>query len=239
MPTAISTPALPAARPISFNHLIEQRLQGTPVAYLTGTKEFWSLNFKVTPNTLIPRPDTELLVEFVLERFSDKQELKLLDLGTGSGAIAIALASEKPNWEVTATDFSDKALTIAQENAQLNNVTKINLLHSNWFEQHDQQCFDIIISNPPYIAEQDKHLTQGDVRFEPLSALASGKTGMDDIEHITSQAEKHLNLNGWLIFEHGYDQKQQVYDCLHRHHFQKITQLNDLSGHPRITAASR
>ena len=223
----------------AFATLIEQRLHGTPIAYLTGFKEFWSMNFKVTPNTLIPRPDTELLVEFVLEKFSDQKELALIDLGTGSGAIAIAIASEKPDWKITATDVSDKALAIAKENAKFNNITNIKFIESNWFEQIDQQCFDLIISNPPYIAEHDEHLSQGDVRFEPLSALASGKTGMDDIEHITSQAEKYLNPNGCLVFEHGYDQKQQAYDCLNRYYFREITQLNDLSGHPRITTGSR
>ena len=220
----------------SFNQLIEQRHAGTPVAYLTGRKEFWSLDFKVTPATLIPRPDTEILVEFVLNQFSDRKKLKLADLGTGSGAIAIAIASEQPGWEITATDFSGKALSVARENAQAHQITNIEFIESNWFEQLDRQRFDLIISNPPYIAEQDEHLSLGDVRFEPASALISGKTGMDDIEHITKQSAQYLKPNGWLVFEHGYDQKQQVKSCFVHHHFLKITQLNDLSGQPRVTA---
>lgn len=220
-----------------FNRLIEQRHAGTPVAYLTGSREFWSMDFKVTPDTLIPRPDTETLIEFVLEKISAQAKLKMLDLGTGSGAIAIAIASERPDWVITATDISAEALAVAQENARSHKIKNIKFIQSNWFEQLEPQCFDIIISNPPYIAEQDKHLSQGDVRFEPLSALTSGETGMDDIERITSQAKAHLNSDGWLIFEHGYDQKQQVYDCLHHHHFHKITGLNDLSEQPRLTAA--
>ena len=220
----------------TFNQLIERRHTGIPVAYLIGSKEFWSLNFKVTPATLIPRPDTEILVEFVLNKFSDQKNLKLLDLGTGSGAIAIAIASERPNWEIVATDISTEALSIAAENARQHQITNIQFIESNWFEQLDRQYFDLIISNPPYIAEHDEHLSQGDVRFEPLSALASGETGLDDINRITAQSKKYLKPNGWLAFEHGYDQKQSVYDCFNHYQFQNITQLTDLSGLPRVTA---
>ena len=220
----------------TFNQLIEQRHTGIPVAYLIGSKEFWSLNFKVTPATLIPRPDTEILVEFVLNKFSDQKKLKLLDLGTGSGAIAIAIASERPNWEIVATDISTEALSIAAENARQHQITNIQFIESNWFEQLDRQYFDLIISNPPYIAEHDEHLSQGDVRFEPLSALASGETGLDDINRITAQSKKYLKPNGWLAFEHGYNQKQSVYDCFNHYQFQNITQLTDLSGQPRVTA---
>ena len=221
---------------VSFKQLIEQRLIGKPVAHLTGNKEFWSINFKVTEDTLIPRPDTETLVEFVLDNFSGQEKLNILDLGTGSGAIAISIASERPNWEIIATDISDKALTIARENAALNTITNVAFIQSNWFDQLGQKNFDLIISNPPYIARYDEHLSQGDVRFEPLTALVSGETGMDDIEKIASQSDQYLKTNGWLIFEHGYDQKQQVHDCLQKHHFKKIAQLNDLSGQARITA---
>ena len=220
----------------TFHQLIEQRRAGTPVAYLTGSREFWSLNFKVTPATLIPRPETETLVEFVLDKFSAQKNLKMVDLGTGSGAIAIAIASERPDWEIIASDTSKEALSIAAENARIHQISNIQFIESNWFEQLDQQRFDLIISNPPYIAEQDKHLSQGDVRFEPLSALTSGETGMDDIKHITVQSEKYLTPKGWLAFEHGYDQKQQVYDCFQRNNFHEIIQLTDLSGQARITA---
>ncbi len=219
-----------------FNQLIEQRRAGTPVAYLTGSKEFWSLNLKVTPATLIPRPDTETLVEFVLDKFSDKENLKLIDLGTGSGAIAIAIASEKPNWEIIATDISAEALAIAKENARSHQITNIKFIESNWFEQIGAQQFDLIVSNPPYIAEHDPHLSQGDVRFEPPGALAAGETGMNDIHQITAESKKHLKPNGWLVFEHGYNQKELAYNCFNHYAFQEITQLSDLSGQSRITA---
>ena len=220
----------------AFNQLIEQRLTGVPVAYLIGSKEFWSMNLKVTPDTLIPRPDTETLVEFVLNKFSDQTKLKILDFGTGSGAIAVAIASERPGWAITATDISAEALVIAKENAVSHQIKNIHFIQSNWFEQFKSQRFDLIISNPPYIAKDDEHLSQGDVRFEPASALISGETGMNDIETITKQAEQHLKPNGWLIFEHGYNQKRAVCECFNRNHFQKITQINDLSGQPRLSA---
>ncbi|MDH3343330.1 MAG: peptide chain release factor N(5)-glutamine methyltransferase [Gammaproteobacteria bacterium] len=220
----------------TFHQLIEQRHAGTPVAYLTGSREFWSLNFKVTPATLIPRPETETLVEFVLDKFSAQKNLKMVDLGTGSGAIAIAIASERPDWEIIASDISKEALSIATENARIHQISNIQFIESNWFEQLDQQRFDLIISNPPYIAEKDQHLSQGDVRFEPPGALSSGKTGMDDIKHITAQSKKHLNPNGWLAFEHGYDQNQPVSDCFNHYAFQEVTQLTDLSGQARISA---
>lgn len=219
-----------------FEQLLEQRRSGVPVAYLTGHKEFWSLDFRVTPATLIPRPDTELLVEFVLNKFSSRTKLRLIDLGTGSGAIAIALASEKPDWNITATDISDEALAVAIDNARRHQISNIRFIKSHWFEQIEPQGFDLIISNPPYIPRHDKHLSQGDVRFEPPGALISGDTGMDDIEEITSQSENYLNPAGWLVFEHGYDQKQSLHDCLSRHRFQNIVQLEDLSGQPRMTA---
>ncbi len=219
-----------------FEQLIVQRRSGVPVAYLTGHKEFWSLDFRVTPATLIPRPETELLVEFVLDKFSSRKKLKLIDLGTGSGAIAIALASEKPDWSITATDVSEEALAVATENARTHRLGNIRFVNSHWFDQIEAQDFDLIISNPPYIARHDVHLSQGDVRFEPPCALISGDTGMDAIEHITSQAKHHLSPDGWLVFEHGYDQKQALHDCLSRHHFQHIIQREDLSAQPRITA---
>jgi len=164
--------------------------------------------------------------------------MNLVDLGTGSGAIAIAIASEKPDWKITATDISGEALAIARENAETHQTTNIKFIESNWLEQLNGQCFDLIISNPPYIAAQDEHLSQGDVRFEPVNALISGKTGMDDIQRITAQSIEHLNPGGWLAFEHGYNQKQQVAACLRDCHYQKIIQLEDLSGQPRVTAGS-
>ena len=173
----------------SYQKLINQRQQGSPVAHLTGQREFWSLNFKVNNSTLIPRPETETLIEFILEKFGEKKTLTLLDMGTGTGAIAITLANEKPDWIITATDISAAAIALAKENSTMLNTESIALLQSDWFTNIPQQTFDIIVSNPPYISTDDPHLTKGDVRFEPESALTSGKTGMDDIEYLCSQAK--------------------------------------------------
>lgn len=219
-----------------FNTLLEKRKAGTPVAYLTGNKEFWSLPFNVTPATLIPRPETETLVEFVLNKFSSQKKLSLLDLGTGCGTIAIALANEKPEWVITATDISDEALTIAKKNAKQLNIKNIEFIRSSWFEKLKNKTFDVIVSNPPYIANNDTHLTMGDVRFEPEHALKAGKQGMDSIQAITAEAKNHLCTGGWLVFEHGYNQKESCYTCLQDAGFNNIEQKNDLSGQPRISA---
>jgi len=216
-----------------FEQLITQRQQGTPVAYLTGHREFWSLDLMVNPATLIPRPDTELLVETILTRFNNK--LKLADLGTGSGAIAIALASERPQWEITATDISSDALNVARFNAEQHQITNIQFFQGAWFEPLVDNRFDIIVSNPPYIANDDKHLKTGDVRFEPDTALASGPTGMDDIKHLCQHAHQHLNTGGLLIFEHGYEQQKDTLNCLQKNNFSDIMQLKDLAGHVRVS----
>ena len=216
--------------------LVEQRLLGIPVAHLTGSREFWSLNFSVDNSTLIPRPETETLVEFILEKFSDKENLKLLDMGTGTGAIALSIANEKPDWVIIASDVSEKALALAAQNSNEHQTANVTFIQSDWFNDIEQNDFDIIVSNPPYIASDDPHLLQGDVRFEPESALSSGETGMDDIEHICSHAKSYLLNNGWLIVEHGYNQKQQVAECFTRNGFTEITQQQDLSGHTRMTA---
>jgi release factor glutamine methyltransferase len=219
-----------------FNQLIAERESGTPISYLTGQREFWSLELGVSPVTLIPRPETETLVEFVLEQFDAKKEMRLVDLGTGSGAIALAIAHERPDWKVTATDISEDALAVAQQNAEKHHIKNIEFKSSHWFDALKGQTFDIIISNPPYIAQDDPHLSSGDVRFEPASALSSGVTGMDDIEIITSTAAHYLKDNGWLILEHGYDQKKQVFDCFKSAGFEDILQKSDLSNQPRMTA---
>lgn len=219
-----------------YIQLIEQRESGTPVAYLTGKREFWSLELSVSLATLIPRPETETLVDFVLEHFDNQKKIRLLDLGTGSGAIALAIASERPNWMITATDISDSALAIAQNNAAHHQISNINFCNSHWFEALSGESFDIIISNPPYIAKTDPHLSMGDVRFEPPAALAAGIKGLDDIEVITSMAPQYLHNDGWLILEHGYDQKTPVFDCYKTAGFEQISQQSDLSGQPRMTA---
>jgi release factor glutamine methyltransferase len=222
-----------------FQKLVNRRQQGVPVAHLTGSREFWSLDFSVDDSTLIPRPETETLVEYLLENFGDRENLKLLDMGTGSGAIAISIAREKPGWEIVASDISEQALKLARQNCSYHDTGNVTLIHSDWFQSIDQENFDIIISNPPYIASDDPHLTQGDVRFEPESALSSGATGMDDIEHICSHAKEYLLKNGWLMVEHGYNQKQLVADCFARNGFSEIEQRQDLSGHTRMTAGKK
>jgi release factor glutamine methyltransferase len=222
-----------------FQKLVNRRQQGVPVAHLTGSREFWSLDFSVDDSTLIPRPETETLVEYLLENFGDRENLKLLDMGTGSGAIAISIAREKPGWEIVASDISERALKLARQNCSDHDTGNVTLIHSDWFQSIDQENFDIIISNPPYIASDDPHLTQGDVRFEPESALSSGATGMDDIEHICSHAKEYLLKNGWLMVEHGYNQKQLVADCFARNGFSEIEQRQDLSGHTRMTAGKK
>ena len=221
---------------LQFSDILQQRIEGKPVAYITGEREFWSFSLKVTTDVLIPRPETETLVEFALETFSDNDVLNVVDLGTGSGAIACALAIEHPAWNITATDISIDALKIARLNASAHKLENIHFLHGQWFEPLTGLDFDLIISNPPYVAIDDPHLTQGDVRFEPEAALASGKQGLDAITHLVRHAGKHLKAGGWLIVEHGYDQQQLVYDCYKQGGFEDIAQLTDLAGQPRVTA---
>ncbi len=222
-----------------FQQLLQQREKGIPVAYLTGLREFWSLNFSVDNSTLIPRPETETLVEYILTKFNREDNLTLLDMGTGSGAIAIAIASEKPGWHIFASDTSEQALQLARQNSDFHQTDNITFTNSNWFENIRQNDFNIIISNPPYIADNDPHLQQGDVCFEPQSALTSGANGMDDIEHLCLHAGNHLKNNGWLIIEHGYDQKLAVAECFAKNGFTEIEQKKDLSGHTRMTAGKK
>jgi len=218
-----------------FQHLLAKRQNGQPIAHITGQREFWSLELNVNEHTLIPRPDTEVLIEFVLQQFP-QQSLNVADLGTGSGAIAIALASEKPDWHIVATDQSEQALETAQINANKHHCQHIDFLQGSWFDPLGSQHFDLIISNPPYIPEQDPHLQQGDVRFEPMTALASGSDGLDDIRHLIKQAPKHLSNNGWLALEHGYDQKQAIYQLLSQAGCERIVQIDDYASNPRVSA---
>ncbi len=227
---------LTAEQANQFLALVAQRQQGIPVAHLTGQREFWSLNFRVNNSTLIPRPETETLVEFILDNFGDRPSVKLLDMGTGTGAIAIAIASEKNNWKIVACDNSAEAIALAIENGAQHSTNNVSLVQSDWFSNISEHDFDIIVSNPPYIASDDPHLQQGDVRFEPHSALTAGISGMDDIEHICAHAKDYLSAQGSLIIEHGYDQQQQVADCFARHGYTDLQQSNDLSGHTRMTA---
>ena len=219
----------------SFEQHLCRRLEGEPVAYILGMREFYGLQLKTSPATLIPRPDTETLVEAALDKLSTNQNLKVLDLGTGTGAIALAIAKNHPETDVTAVDYSQEALSVAQENAQNLQIANVRFLQSDWFSSLQGEKFDVIVTNPPYIAEDDAHLTQGDLRFEPLSALASGKDGLDDIRKIIQAAPSYLNPHGWLILEHGYDQAQKVGELLTLRGFEQVTHAPDLSGTLRVT----
>jgi len=218
-----------------FQQLCEQRLKGQPIAHILGERGFWSLNLKVTTDTLIPRPDTERLVELALERIPENSQWKILDLGTGTGAIALSLAKERPHTFVTATDQSITALNIAKENAEKNTISNIEFIQSNWFEKLAQQQFNIIVSNPPYIKKNDPHLTQGDVRFEPLSALTSGEDGLHDIRLIIKNSPSHLCEKGILLLEHGYDQADAVCALLTDANFTQVRNYKDYNDNQRVS----
>ena len=225
-----------------FISLFERRLNGEPIAYLTGKKGFWSLELFVSSATLIPRPDTEVLVEKALEiaqQFTEKTECRLLDLGTGTGAIALSLASELKMWKVEAIDYSHDAVKLSERNAIENQITNCDIYQSDWFDNVPMGTkFDLIVSNPPYIDEEDVHLSQGDVRFEPKSALVASNNGLADIEHISKNARDYLVDNGYLIFEHGYDQGEKVRNILHSLGFENVNTKQDYAGNDRITFAS-
>jgi release factor glutamine methyltransferase len=220
---------------IAFTDLLRQREQGRPIAYLTGTKEFWSREFMVNPDVLIPRPETELLVDLSLNLIDYDKPCRILDLGTGSGIVAITLAAERPLANIIATDSSPTALAVAQENAKRLQVNNVIFIESNWFDNIPQQPFDLIVSNPPYIAETDPHLNQGDLRFEPRFALVSDDLGLKDIKAIVSFAHQWLSPNAYLMLEHGYNQSAAVQALLHDFSYQNIDSFSDLSGHPRVT----
>lgn len=218
-----------------YTALFERRLNGEPIAYLLVSREFYGLNFKVSPATLIPRPETELLVELALQRIPRLPSPRVLDLGTGSGAIALSIAHARPDVEVVAVDASEAALEVARENAQRLNIGNVRLLHSDWFSALHGEHFDLIVSNPPYVAANDAHLGQGDLRFEPRAALASGADGLDDIRSICAQAKAHLNANGWLLFEHGHDQAERVRALLQQSGFAGVFSARDLAGIERVS----
>ena len=218
-----------------YSALLQRRLQGEPVAYILGEREFFGLNFKVSPATLIPRPDTELLVELAVQRIPKQESCKVLDLGTGSGAIALAIAQAFPQAEVLACDASAPALAVAQENANTLGIGNVRFMLSDWFAALGEQQFNLIVSNPPYIAAGDPHLAQGDVRFEPVSALVSGSDGLDDIRHIIARSSSYLLPGGWLLLEHGYDQAPAVRGLLQRAGFDAVFSACDLSGTERVS----
>lgn len=226
---------LTADERLRYVALFERRLLGEPIAYLLGEREFFGLDLKVSPHTLIPRPDTELLVELALQRIPPVGACRVLEMGTGSGAIALAIAHARADAQVVALDASEAALEVARENARRLKLVNVHLLYSDWFAALTGEHFDVIVSNPPYIEADDEHLAQGDVRFEPLSALASGADGLDDIRLIVDAAHQHLNHGGWLMFEHGYDQAARVRHLLQQAGFCEVASSRDLAGIERAT----
>jgi release factor glutamine methyltransferase len=218
----------------AFAAMLERRRAGEPVAYILGQQGFWSLDLEVAPHTLIPRPDTELLVETALELLP-ATPLRALDLGTGTGAIALALACERPGWRVTGVDRVEEAVALAERNRQRLQLNNAEFRLSQWFSALAGERYGLIVSNPPYIAADDRHLGEGDVRFEPASALVSGADGLDDIRQIIRAAPGYLHAGGWLLLEHGYDQAEAVRALLAAAGFIAVESRRDLGGHQRIS----
>ena len=219
-----------------FISLLDQRFEGMPIAYLVGSRGFWSMDLKVSTDTLIPRPETELLVEIALNLNLPRHSCGL-DLGTGTGAIALALASERQDMQWIALDSQSGAVELAQANCKHQQLTNVTIFQSDWFDalQATNNTFDLIVSNPPYIAADDPHLVEGDVRFEPSSALVSGADGLDDIKIIISQSSAYLNTNGWLLIEHGYNQGQAVRDLMCAAGFSEVVTQQDYNHLDRVT----
>lgn len=217
-----------------FNEALARRQAGEPVAYILGQQGFWTLELEVASHTLIPRPDTELLVETALSLIP-ATPAQVLDLGTGTGAIALALASERPAWQVTGVDRIAEAVELAERNRQRLGFNHARFVQSHWFSALAGQRYQLIVSNPPYIAADDRHLNEGDVRFEPSSALVAGADGLDDIRHIVEQAPEHLENGGWLLLEHGFDQAEAVRALLSTRGFTQVESRRDLGGHQRIS----
>lgn len=230
---------LEAVRRGAFEALLARRLAGEPVAYLLGTRGFWRFDLEVTPDTLIPRPETERLVELALERLPGNAACRVLDLGTGSGAIALSIAFERPLAAVTATDASEPALDVARRNAARLGLRNVRFAHGDWYAAVDGEPYDAILSNPPYVAEGDPHLQQGDLRFEPLTALACGDDGLAAIRIIAEGAPSRLRAGGWLMIEHGFDQGAAVRGLLHAAGFADVATAQDLEHRDRVTLGRR
>jgi len=223
----------------AFEQLVDARARGEPIAYLTGRREFWSLDLAVTPDVLIPRHETELLVALALERIPRDRLFRVADLGTGSGAIALAIARERPLARVTATDASAGALDVARGNAARLGIGNVAFAGGDWFAALGDACFDAIVSNPPYIAADDVHLAEGDLRFEPAAALASGADGLDAMRRIVAGAPAHLTDAGVLLLEHGFDQSARVRALLDAAGFENVASVCDNGGHERVTLGTK
>lgn len=220
----------------TYRQLIERRGQHEPVAYITGHREFWSLDLIVTPDTLIPRPETELLVELALERLPETSMTSAIDLGTGTGAIALALASSRPQAQITAIDNSAAALAVAKRNAEHHQLSNVSFLKNHWLQGLSLPRQDVIVSNPPYIDASDPHLLIGDLPYEPSTALVADDDGYADIKTIIAQAPQMLKKNGWLLFEHGYQQAEIVAVLLEKAGFSAVKSYSDLANLPRVSA---
>jgi release factor glutamine methyltransferase len=218
-----------------FKAFFSRRLEGEPIAYILERQAFWDLNLKTAEHTLIPRADTETLIEWVLELADSlPDQARVIDLGTGTGAIALSLANEFSHWDVQGVDLVPQAVELAQYNAKLNNLDQVRFFQGSWFDRVEGR-FDLVVSNPPYIDPEDEHLSQGDVRFEPVSALVADNKGLADLELIADQSRCYLLEGGWLLMEHGYNQQQAVQQLLTRLGYQQVSTRIDLGGNPRIT----
>lgn len=226
---------LDAAFATDFERLVNRRLAGEPIAYITGRREFWSLDMKVSKATLIPREDTETLVATAIERIPEDAQWDILDLGTGSGNIAIAIHSERPKCRIIGVDINPSAIDLANENAARLGAESCRFISGRWFDSLDGDCFHMVIANPPYIRRDDPHLTIGDVAFEPRAALVSGDDGLDDIGTIVNAAPAHLHQGGWLLLEHGADQANKVRELLKSRGFANIFTCNDFGMRERVT----
>jgi len=233
---AHETDALTQDEASEFLALCNRRRAGEPVAYLTGSREFWGLMLSVTPDVLIPRPETETLVEFALSKLPGDRAVRVLDLGTGSGAIALALAHDRPNAAVTATDRSEAALSVARDNARRLELSNVAFAAADWYEGVPPGPWDMIASNPPYIGAVDPHLQEGDLRFEPVAALSPGADGHAALRAIIGGARERMSPGGWLVVEHGHDQSDAVRALFRDAGFSDITALRDLAGIPRVVA---
>lgn len=220
---------------LQFIDYINQRAHGRPIAYITGKREFWSLTLKVNEHTLIPRHETELIVELTLQSLPAKECIHLLDLGTGSGAIALAIASERPHWRITACDKSKEALAVAEENANTLGITNLSFYRSDWFKELPTKHYHAIVANPPYIASTDPHLAFDDVCFEPKDALISGHNGFADLECIAKESLNYLKPGGLLLLEHGYDQKSTTTSILNELGYERVHCWQDLGGQDRVS----